>query len=117
MRKKPNQRISERKNLRTRVIFEDEFGEDFLYFSSNDVSASGIFIESAIKFQLGTKVLLKFSLYEGDSPIEVTGEIARFMEKKRGRGRRKKNERIGIGIRFIGLKPEDLKRIEEFIHS
>lgn len=113
-----DQRISPRKNLRTRVIFQDEFGEDFIYFLSTDLSVSGIFIESPISFQTGTKVLLKFSLYEGERPIEVTGEIARYMGERRGRGRRPKKKRpIGIGIRFMGLKPEDLKRIEGFIHS
>ncbi|MBI4410918.1 MAG: PilZ domain-containing protein [Deltaproteobacteria bacterium] len=113
-----DQRISPRKNLRTRVIFEDEFSEGFLYFLSTDISISGIFIESAISFMPGTKVLLKFSLYEGDEPIQVTGELARTMGERRGRGRRPKKKRpVGIGIRFMGLKPEDLKRIESFIHS
>ncbi|MBI2340255.1 MAG: PilZ domain-containing protein [Deltaproteobacteria bacterium] len=113
-----DQRISPRKNLRTRVIFLDEFGDDFIYFLSTDLSISGIFIESPISFQTGTKVLLKFSLYEGDKPIFVTGEIARFMGERRGRGRRPKKRRpVGIGIRFMGLQPEDLRRIESFIHS
>ena len=104
--------------MKTRVIFEDELSEGFLYFLSTDISVSGIFIVSAIAFQPGTKVLLKFSLYEGDEPVCVTGEIARYMGERRGRGRRPKKKRsIGIGIRFLGLKPEDLKRIEAFIHS
>lgn len=110
-------RISPRKNLKTRVVFEDEFSEPFLYFLSSDISLSGVFIESPIIFKEHTKVFLRFSLYEGDNPIEVTGEIARLMGEKRGRGRRKKIKKIGIGIRFIGLKLADLKKIEQFIHS
>ncbi len=113
--KNSEQRISPRKKLKTRVIFEDEFSEDFLYFLSTDISLSGIFIESTMPLQNHTKVFLKFSLYEGDPPIEVTGEVTRLLDKKRGRGRRKKDERTGIGLRFLGLESRDLSRIEAFI--
>ena len=41
-------RISPRKTLKTRVVFEDEFSEGFLTFLSTDISLSGIFIESEI---------------------------------------------------------------------
>lgn len=111
------QRISPRKSLKTRVVFEDEFNEEFLYFLSTDISLSGIFIESSILLRERTKLFLKFSLYEGDDPIQVTGEVARIMAVRRGRGRRKKNQKIGVGIRFIGLKAEDLRKIEEFVSA
>lgn len=110
-----NQRISPRKPLQTRVVFEDEFNEGFLYFLSTDISLSGIFIESNVELGHGTKVFLKFSLYEGDSPIQVTGEVTRHMGEKRGPGRYRARPKEGIGIRFMGLKPEDLKKIEEFV--
>lgn len=117
MRFNQEQRISPRKNLRTRVVFEDEFGEGFLYFMSTDISHSGIFIESDITLLERTKALLKFSLYEGDKPIRVTGEITRIMGEKRGPGRRPKRQKQGIGIRFIGLDVDDLKKIDDFIRS
>ena len=110
-------RISPRKALRTRVIFEDELNEEFLYFLSTDISLSGIFIESDIELQSHTKLFLKFSLYEGDALIQVTGEVIRIQEPPHHRGRRKKNEKRGIGIRFLGLKSTDLKKIEEYILS
>ena len=75
-------RISPRKHLRTRVIFEDELSEEFLYFHSTDISISGIFIESRIPLQEKTQMFLKFSLHEGEAPISVTGEVARFMERQ-----------------------------------
>lgn len=112
-----NQRVSQRKAIKTRVVFEDEFSEGFLYFLSTDISSSGIFIESPISLQLGTKMLLKFSLYEGSPSIDVTGEVARLMEPKRKRGRKPKNQKVGIGIRFLGINPSYLKRIEDFIRS
>lgn len=115
--KNSDQRIAPRKTLKTRVIFEDEFSDEFVYFLSTDISLSGIFIESNILLESQTKVLLKFSLYEDDPPIQVTGEVARIVELRRGPGRRKKNEKVGVGIRFLGLNHEDLRRIERFIHS
>jgi len=114
---KENQRVLVRKILRTRDVIEDEFSDEFLYFLSTDISTSGIFIESKIQLQNLTKLFLKFSLYEGDRPIQVTGEVTRMMEPKRGQGRRKKREKLGIGIRFLGLDHANLRRIEKFIHS
>jgi hypothetical protein len=112
------QRVSPRKNLRTRVVFEDEFSDEFIYFLSTDVSLSGIFIESTIQFQEGTRVFLKFSLYEGDIPIQVTGQVMRTMAlARRRRGRRKKNQKKGIGLRFIALKPADLLNLEKFVQG
>lgn len=111
------QRISPRKNLRTRVVFEDEFNEEFLYFLSTDISLSGIFIESDIPLKEHTRIFLKFSLYEGDEPLRITGEVARMSREKRGPGRRRKKRPPGVGIRFIGLSLENLKKIERFIHS
>jgi len=108
-------RISPRKTLKTRVVFEDEFSEGFLTFLSTDISLSGIFIESEIPLQIGTRVFLKFSLYEGDPPIQVSGVIARLIARRRGPGRRKGGFKTGIGIRFLGLLSEDLNRIERFI--
>lgn len=114
---KADQRIFPRKTLQTRVLFEDEFSEEFLYFLSTDLSASGLFIESSIHLQNRTKVFLKFSLQEGEAPIQVTGEVMRLMDNARKRGRKPKNRKLGIGIRFLGLRPEDLIRIEKFIES
>ena len=114
---KDDHRISPRKKIRTRVVFEDENNEEFLYFLSTDISIAGIFIESRIPLLNHTKVFLKFSLYEGDDPIQVTGEIMRLAEGKRGRGRRPKKQKIGIGIRFLELSTTQLKKIQDFIVS
>ncbi|MDO8518655.1 MAG: PilZ domain-containing protein [Deltaproteobacteria bacterium] len=110
-------RISPRKHLRMRVVFEDEFSEEFLYFLSTDISVSGLFIESPIHLQEKTQMFLKFALREGETPIQVVGSVIRFMEPRRGRGRRKKKARLGIGIRFLGLNPQDLRRIEDYISA
>ena len=115
MKKSFEKRISPRKTLLSSVIFEDEFGEGFLAFDATDISISGIFIESPIPLQECSKVLLRFSLEEGENPIQVTGEVVRLAEEKRGPGRRKNKGKIGIGIRFLGLSLKDLQRIENYI--
>lgn len=111
-----NHRISPRKNLQTRVVFEDEFHNDFLYFISQNVSTSGIFIQTDLAFQSGTRIFLKFCLYEGDKPIQVSGEITRFHAQKRGPGRKKPITK-GIGIRFLGLSSEDFEKIRKFVEN
>jgi hypothetical protein len=109
-----NNRISRRKPIQTRVIFQDEFNEDFIYFVSKNISTSGIFIESKLSLKAGTKVFLKFSLYMEDKPIEVAAEVMRVMYKKRGPGRRKPVT-PGLGLKFLGLNQSDLKKIEAFV--
>ena len=46
---------------------------------------------------------LKFRLFNDDDPIEVQAEVRHVQEG------------IGMGVRFLNLKPEDRKRIQEFI--
>ena len=107
-------RISERKTFQTRVIFEDEFNEDFLYFTSTNISVSGIFIQTKLPFKAGTRVFLKFSLYEGDAPIQASGEVMRFMDKKRGPGR-KRPITTGVGLKFLGLTESDFLKVKDYV--
>ncbi len=109
-----NQRISPRKTIQTRVVFEDEFGDDFLYFISTNISTSGIFVQTSLLLKAGTRVFLKFHLYDEDAPIHVAAEVARQMAKKRGPGR-KKPVIPGIGLKFMGLSQADYLRIEGFL--
>lgn len=111
-----NNRIAPRKALQTRVIFEDEFSEDFLYFTSKNISTSGVFIQTQLPLKAGMKVFLKFCLYLEDEPIHVAAEVMRVMNKKRGPGRRKPVI-PGIGLKFLGLSHGDFKKIEAFIRG
>ncbi|MBU0506578.1 MAG: PilZ domain-containing protein [bacterium] len=109
-----NNRISPRKTIQTRVIFEDEFNEGILYFISSDISTSGVFIQTKLPLKAGTRVFLKFCLYMEDKPIHVAAEVMRQMTKKRGPGR-KKPITPGVGLKFLGLSHKDFKRIEAFM--
>lgn len=78
---------------------------------STDVSISGIFLETHLRLAHRTKVFIRFSLYEGDPPITVTGEIMRSVK-----GRQVKPKGLmGVGVRFLGLKVSDLKKIRNFV--
>lgn len=109
-----NQRISPRKTFQSRVVFTDEFGSDFLYFISKDISTSGLFILTDLHIKPKTKVMIKFSLYEDDKAIHTTAEVTRFVEERRGPGR-KKNIAKGIGLKFLGLNETDFIKIQNFV--
>ncbi|EKD51962.1 MAG: hypothetical protein ACD_62C00150G0004 [uncultured bacterium] len=111
-----NKRISPRKMLQTRVIFEDEFHDEIFYFISKNISASGIFIQSKLPLSAGTRVFLKFCLNLEDKPIHVAAEVMRQINKKRGPGRRRPVT-PGIGLKFMGLSQSDFKRIEAFLRG
>ena len=49
-------RLSPRKQIETRVILEDEFGEGFIYFKASDISVSGIFVEAPAIFKNKTRL-------------------------------------------------------------
>ena len=105
-------RLFPRKNLRSRVVFEDETGEGFIYFYSTDLSVGGIFFESDVPLKLGTQVFLSFSLRDGERPLRVTGQVVRI-EHEKGTG----FVVLGVGIKFLDL-PEDTRRIiESFVNS
>ena len=69
-----------------------------------DISEGGAGLESHTPFVLGQKTLIKFML-DGDL-IAVAAEIVRAEEKLR---------RKFYGVRFIGMLPETLEKIDEFV--
>ena len=103
-------RVYPRKTLRSKVIFEDETGEGFIYFYSTDVSIGGIFLESDVPLKLGTHVFLSFTLREGEPSVRVTGRVVRVE-----RAESESLPVIGMGVQFVDL-PESAKRaIQDFI--
>lgn len=111
---KQHSRISDRKPFQTTVYFEDEFGEEFLVFTSSNLSTSGMFIKSKLPFRSGTKVFLKFHLSQGSTPIRIAAEVMRFHGLKRGPGRKKSIEE-GVGLKFLGLSASEFLRIKGFL--
>ncbi|MBI2082116.1 MAG: PilZ domain-containing protein [Deltaproteobacteria bacterium] len=105
-------RIYPRKQLRTRVIFEDETGEGFVYFYTTDISMGGLFFESDVPLKLGTKVFLSFSLHEGDPLIRATGQVVR-VEKESGGA----SQILGMGIQYLDLPEAGRQAIVQYIQA
>jgi len=69
----------------------------------NDLSTTGVFIDSMTCYAVGTILQMKF--YVRDVLIEVSGEVRYGMPQ------------IGMGIKFLDLKPEYRALIESFIEK
>jgi uncharacterized protein (TIGR02266 family) len=104
-------RLYPRKELRARVVFEDETGEGFIFFYSTDVSIGGLFFESDVPLKVGTRVFLSFSLRDGGSPIRATGQVVRN-ERETNQG----SVVLGVGIQFLEISDRDRELISEYVN-
>jgi len=69
----------------------------------DDLSQEGMFIATPASYLPGSDLDLKFRLFGDDVPVEVQAEV-RYVQKG-----------IGMGVRFLDLKPKDRKRIRKFV--
>jgi uncharacterized protein (TIGR02266 family) len=88
-------------------MWVEESTDRELYFQRGaNISTGGIFLERTIPHSKGTIVNLQFTLPEDSVPIKVKGEIVNVGDA---------TGELGMGVKFLDLKDEDLHRIEEFI--
>ncbi len=102
-------RLFERKRLRSRVVFEDESGEGFIYFYSTDVSSGGIFFESDVPLKIGTKVFLSFNLPPENKIVRATGTVVRVEREKGGA------TVLGMGIQFVDITDQAQQQLDQYI--
>lgn len=100
-------RLHARKKHRTRIVFEDEFGDGLFYVYSEDMSMGGAFLASDIPLRVGTLLFLSFQLPPHKRFIRVTGEVVR----------RAGGEGSGMGVRFAGLSELARRRLEDFLSA
>jgi len=105
-------RLHTRKKHRTRIVFEDEFGDGLFYVYSEDMSMGGAFLASDIPLRVGTLLFLSFQLPPHKRPIRVTGEVVRRASSGGEAG-----AAGGMGVRFIGLSEMAMKRLEDFLEG
>lgn len=105
--KRGEHRIFERYPYKTKVTFDDEFGEGFFYLYSKDISLGGLFLASNIPIRVGTLTFLSFVLPPHKRPLRITGEVVRVSEE----GKSKQ----GMGIRFVGLPNIAVERMKVFL--
>ena len=91
-----------RKYKRVRIIQEMFFGDRGIR-KMDDISEQGMFIATPDVFMKGSILDLKFRLFNQDQPVSVKAEV-RYVQ-----------EGVGMGMRFMNLKPEDRERIKKFV--
>jgi hypothetical protein len=97
--KKPREK---RHCRRVKILQDIHFGQQGQR-RVDDISEQGMFIATPADYLPESVLDLKFRLFEDDAPIEVQAEV-RYVQ-----------EGIGMGVKFLNLKPEDRKRIKKFV--
>jgi c-di-GMP-binding flagellar brake protein YcgR len=100
--------------------------DTYLFASSKDISATGIFIRTLEPPSPGTHMNLRFRVEEGDEIVEQTGVVHEDdvgMLELEGqviwvnpyRPDALTNLDPGMGVRFVGLRPAQRRRLLELI--
>lgn len=85
--------------LATRVLCNESMSLAF----SRDVSLGGMFVGTSQPVPVGSELRLRFHLEDGGPVIVADGEVAYQVEK------------LGMGVRFNDLSPDDRNRIEAYV--
>lgn len=96
-----DKRRDKRVPLVQEVECEGEFGT--LRKPLADISAGGMFIQVFNPLPLGTVMKVKFSLPNFVEAMAATAKVVYVQEK------------IGMGVRFLDLKSEDKKKVQQFV--
>lgn len=96
-----NRRLNPRVPLATQIHIEDVMGLAF----SRDVSVGGIFVETKMPCQVGTRMDMRFHLNDGGPIVIASGEVRYLVPK------------LGMGVAFLELAREDRQRIEDLVAS
>lgn len=87
---------------------EGKTGNETFFCRSEDISPSGMLIETEKTLASGGRVVCSFMLPDGTS-IQTTGEIARTLQQASGAGTHR------YGVRFTTLSPETRRVLDSFI--
>lgn len=101
-------RLYPRKRYKTRVIFEDEFGDGLFYLYSEDISMGGILLESNVPARMGSLLFLSFELPNFKRRIAATCEVVRKSSDPDGKSG-------AMGVRFVGLDDHAIDRLQNFL--
>lgn len=97
--KTANRRESPRVPLATQIHIQDSMALAF----SRDVSVGGLFVETKVIYEIGTRMDLRFHLNDGGPVVIARGEVRYIVPK------------MGMGVQFVDLSRNDRKRIEELV--
>jgi Tfp pilus assembly protein PilZ len=80
---------------------------------ADEVTPGGVFIRTPDPMELGEQFILKLNMSDGEQPIEVACKVI----WTNSYGRESHDPRRGMVVKFLNLKQEAQKRIEEYIRS
>jgi type IV pilus assembly protein PilZ len=86
--------------------------DTFLYASIANISAMGIFVKTTEPLPVGQRIVLSFAP-PGHEPFKLEGQV-QWINAVRANG---DNPNPGMGIRFVGLSPDDRERLVEVIRT
>lgn len=110
-------RIALRRKWRSKIVFEDEFGEGLIYLHSRDISLGGVFLETPPPLRLGAHLFLSFTLPGKKRPLRITGQVVRFVEHPFSQGGKPQKTKKGAGVRFVDLDPEAFRQLAAFLQK
>lgn len=79
-----------------------------------DISQGGMFIRTESPLPLGTEISLEFVIPGQDQTIQSKGLVVWRHESTHSRI---SSQKPGMGIRFIQMEPQDLKRIKAYVEQ
>jgi Tfp pilus assembly protein PilZ len=97
--KTANRRESPRVPLATQIHIQELMALAY----SRDVSIGGMFVETTVPCEIGTRMDLRFHLNDGGPVVVTAGEVRYIVPK------------MGMGVLFVGLAKDDRKRIENLV--
>ena len=123
MNSAPRQRATpseKRHSLRLDKVFpvwitSSEFGE--LQGVARNISAGGIFIETAEPMPLGAAVRVHFAMPESDAEIVACGEVKNHYFLNYADGPHGPTTMSGMGVRFTGFEADGAESLERSLHG
>ena len=85
--------------------------EDSLLAQTMNISKGGAFIRTPSPLEIEEQFLLKLHIPDGLDPLDVLCKVVWSNQY----GEERKDLPRGMGVKFLGLQPDSIKRIEEFI--
>ena len=98
-----NKMEKKRKHPRASFAAQIECKECSTLAFAKDISVGGMFVETDQPMPVGSRINLRFNL-EGQDPITVAAAEVTYQVGK-----------LGVGVQFVDVAPEDLKRIENYV--
>ena len=98
--------MERRKAVRIPVAIPIELRHEngFSLYATSDLSEGGAYFPRSIPHPVGARVSLSFRLPGEEQTVSCEGEVVNVPDA----------DRLGMGVRFLGLSDGDLERLQRF---